>query len=460
MTADLPSVAAPRRSELDPIEIASRDEIAALQLERLKWTLRHAYDNVAHYRDKCVGSVGASRRSAHARRSRPASRSPPRRICAHNYPFGMFAVPRERLVRACMRRRGTTGKPTVVGYTERDIDTWADLMARSIRAVGRQARRHRPRRLWLRPVHRRARRALRRRAAGLHRDPGLRRHDRAAGAADPGLQARHHHGDAVATCWRSSTSSSARGSTRAPPRSRSASSAPSPGPTRCATRSRAASACDAVDIYGLSEVMGPGVANECIETKDGLHHLGGPFLSRGRSIPTTGAVLPDGENGELVFTTLTKEALPVIRYRTRDLTRLLPATARSMRRMEKITGRTDDMLIIRGVNVFPTPDRGADPEAAGALRPLPARAEPAAPARRARRHRRAPARRHAQQRRGGGADRRRPRPRHQVADRRQRAHRDRAGGQDRALDRQGQAGGRPPRQRLTQACIRRRAARH
>ncbi len=157
-----------------------------------------------------------------------------------------------------------------------------------------------------------------------------------------------------ATCWRSSTSSSARSSIRASARSRSAFSAPSPGPTRCAARSKKAFDMDATDIYGLSEVIGPGVAQECIETKDGLHIWEDHFYPEVID-PVTGAVLPDGEKGELVFTSLTKEGFPVIRYRTRDLTRLLPGTARpGMRRMEKVTGRSDDMIILRGVNLFPT----------------------------------------------------------------------------------------------------------
>ena len=200
-----------------------------------------------------------------------------------------------------------------------------------------------------------------------------RRPDREAGAADRRLQARHHHGDAVVHAR------DRRGDGAAGPRPegllalRSASSAPSPGRRRCAPRSRRGCAIDAIDIYGLSEVIGPGVAQECIETKDGLDRVGGPLLPRGDRPGRPATVLPDGEKGELVFTSLTKEAMPVIRYRTRDLTRLLPPTARSMRRIEKITGRSDDMMIIRGVNVFPTQVEELILQASGAGAALPDR---------------------------------------------------------------------------------------
>ena len=241
----------PAPGELEPIERASRDELQALQLQRLQSTLMHAYENVPHYR---AAFDAAGVHPADLKTLADLARFPftEKKALRDNYPFGLFAVPREQVVRV-HASSGTTGKPTVVGYTQNDIDTWATVVARSIRAAGGR------------------------------------------------------RGDLVHISYG----------------------------------------------YGLSEVMGPGVASECIESKDGPviweDHFYPEIID-----PDTGEVLPDGEEGELVFTSLTKEALPIIRYRTRDLTRLLPPTSRAMRRMGRITGRSDDMLIIRGVNVFPS----------------------------------------------------------------------------------------------------------
>jgi phenylacetate-CoA ligase len=262
----------------------------------------------------------------------------------------MFAVPREQVVRM-HASSGTTGKPTVVGYTQKDIDMWADLMARSIRASG-----GRPGDI----VHVAYGYGLFTGGLGAHYGAeklGCTVIPMSGGQTEKQVQlimrfqARHHHGHALLHAqYRRRVR--ARALTRAAPSCASASSAPSRGPTM-RKEIEAAFGIDAVDIYGLSEVIGPGVANECVETKDGPviweDHFYPEIID-----PVTGEVLPDGEHGELVFTSLSKEALPVIRYRTRDLTRLLPPTARSMRRMGKITGRSDDMLIIRGVNVFPS----------------------------------------------------------------------------------------------------------
>ena len=341
---------APKPSELDPIERASRDEIEALQLKRLKWTLRHVYDNVPHYWKKFdeAGVHPDDLKSLSDLAKFPFTSKADLRA---NYPFGMFAVPREQVARV-HASSGTTGKPTVVGYTKTDIDNWADLMARSIRASGGK--------------------------------PGMRVHVAYGyGLFTGGLGA--HYGVERMGCTVIPVSG---GMTERQvqlivdfepdiimvtpsymlaildefkrlgidPRSTSLKIGIfGAEPWTNAMRQEIESAFDmhAVDIFGLSEVMGPGVANECVETKDGLHIWEDHFYPEIID-PFTGQVLPDGEKGELVFTSLTKEAMPVIRYRTRDLTRLLPGTARTMRRMEKVTGRSDDMMIVRGVNVFPT----------------------------------------------------------------------------------------------------------
>ena len=345
----------PQPGDLEPIERASRDELQSLQLQRLQHTLQHAYANVPHYR-RAFDAAGVHPSDCRSLADLAKFPFTSKHDLRENYPFGMFAVPREQVVRV-HASSGTTGKPTVVGYTKKDIDTWADLVARSIRASGGRpgdilhvaygyglftgglgahygAERlgctvipmgggqtekqvqlitdFRPDLIMVTPsymqviIEEMLRQGLDPRASSLK--VGI-------FGAEPWTEAMRHDIEVRA-------------------------------------------GLDAVDIYGLSEVMGPGVANECIETKDGPviweDHFYPEIID-----PETGAVLPydpskGTEEGELVFTTLTKEALPVIRYRTRDLTRLLPPTARSMRRMGKIVGRSDDMLIIRGVNVFPT----------------------------------------------------------------------------------------------------------
>lgn len=340
----------PPKSSLDPIEIASRDEIAALQLTRLRATLKRAYENVPHYA-RAFDAAGV--RPDDCRSLADLAKFPftAKADLRDNYPFGMFAVPREQVVRL-HASSGTTGKPTVVGYTAADVDMWASVMARSIRASGGR--------------------------------PGMICHVAYGyGLFTGGLGA--HYGAEKLGCTVIPISG---GMTErqvqliqdfrpdiimvtpsyalaildefvkqgVDPRKTSLKVGVfGAEPWTDAMRGEIEQAFDmhAVDIYGLSEVIGPGVANECVETKDGLHIWEDHFYPEVID-PQTGAVLPDGEKGELVFTSLTKEAMPIIRYRTRDLTRLLPGTARSMRRMEKVTGRTDDMMIVRGVNVFPT----------------------------------------------------------------------------------------------------------
>jgi phenylacetate-CoA ligase len=343
--------APPDETLLDPAERLSVDELRALQLERLQWTLRHAYENVPHYRQAFdAAGVHPDDCREHADLARFPTTS--KADLRDNYPFGMFAVPQDQ-VRRVHASSGTTGRPTVVGYTERDIDTWATVMARSIRAAGG------------RPGDK------------LHNAYGY-------GLFTGGLGA--HYGAEKLGCTvipvsggmtprqvQLITDFQPRVIMVTPsymltvidefekqgldPRASSLEigifgAEPWTEQMRLEMEERAG--IHAVDIYGLSEVMGPGVAQECVESKDGLHVWEDHFYPEVID-PLTGEVLPEGEQGELVFTSLTKEAMPVIRYRTRDLTRLLPGTARpGMRRMEKITGRTDDMIILRGVNLFPT----------------------------------------------------------------------------------------------------------
>ena len=340
----------PSRSELDPIEIASRDEIESLQLERLKWSVRHAYDNVQGYRNmfEAAGVHPDDLKELKNLESFPFTTKADLR---DSYPFGLFAVPRNEVIRI-HASSGTTGKPTVVGYTDRDVSNWADLVARSMRASGL------------------------RRGDTVHVAYGY-------GLFTGGLGA--HYGSERLGCTTIPVSGGQtarqvalindlrpQGIMVTPsymlnlleefhrqgldPRATSLDVGvfgAEPWTDSMRQEIEAAFDMHAVDIFGLSEVLGPGVANECVETKDGLHIWEDHFFPEIID-PRTGQVLDAGEKGELVLTTLTKEALPMIRYRTRDLTRLLPGTARSMRRMEKITGRTDDMIILRGVNVFPT----------------------------------------------------------------------------------------------------------
>ncbi len=340
----------PPRSSLDPIEIASRDEIGALQLKRLKATLRRAYENVPHYR-KSFDAAGVH--PDDCRRLEDLAKFPftAKADLRDNYPFGMFAAPREQVVRI-HASSGTTGKPTVVGYTANDISTWADVMARSIRAAG-----GRPGMI----CHVAYGYGLFTGGLGAHY--GAERLGMTVVPVSGGMTERQvqliqdFKPDVimVTPSYALAILDEFRRQGLDPRRSSLKVGIFGAEPWTNAMRQEIEQAFDmhAVDIYGLSEVIGPGVANECVETKDGLHIWEDHFYPEIID-PETGAVLPDGERGELVFTSLTKEAMPVIRYRTRDLTRLLPGTARSMRRMEKVTGRTDDMMIVRGVNVFPT----------------------------------------------------------------------------------------------------------
>lgn len=339
-----------RPEELEPIERASRDEITALQLQRLRWSLRHSWDNVPPFRRKCEA------RQVHPddlKQLSDLARFPfmTKDDLREHYPFGLFAVPRERLARL-HASSGTTGKPVVAGYTASDLDHWAQLVARSLRAAGVRA------------------------GDMVHNAYGY-------GMFTGGLGA--HYGIERAGCCVVPMSG---GQTEKQVqqildfRPDAIMVTPSyalviaeefarlgvgpddislkvgifgaePWGEGMRTELERRLGIDAIDIYGLTEVIGPGVANECIETKDGPviweDHFYPEIID-----PVTGEVLEDGQEGELVFTSLTKEAFPVIRFRTRDLTRLLPPTARSFRRLGKITGRSDDMLIIRGVNVFPT----------------------------------------------------------------------------------------------------------
>jgi phenylacetate-CoA ligase len=340
----------PRPEDLEPVERASVDELRALQLERLRWSLRHAYENVPQYR-KMFDELQVHPDDLRELGDLAAFPFTDKAVLRANYPFDMFAVPRDQISRL-HASSGTTGRPTVVGYTKQDVRTWAQLVARSIRASGGR--------------------------------PGDRVHVAYGyGLFTGGLGA--HYGAEELGCTVIPVSG---GMTErqvmlindfkpdiimvtpsymlaivdemhrqgVDPRGTSlAVGIFGAEPWTEDLRGEIERQLDihALDIYGLSEVMGPGVANECVETKDGLHVWEDHFYPEIID-PATGDVLPDGELGELVFTSLTKEAMPVVRYRTRDLTRLLPGTARPMRRIEKITGRTDDMIILRGVNLFPT----------------------------------------------------------------------------------------------------------
>jgi phenylacetate-CoA ligase len=341
---------APRPEDLDPIERASADELQALQLERLQWSLRHAYTSVPHYRaafdaagvhpDDCKDLADVAKYPLTSKAD-----------LRENYPTGMFAVPRDQVVRI-HASSGTTGRATVVGYTRGDLDVWASVVARSIRAAGG------------RPGHL------------LHNAYGY-------GLFTGGLGA--HYGAEKLGCTVVPVSGGMterqvtlirdlrpdiimvtpsymlaivdemerQGFDPAGSSLRFGIFGAEPWTNEMRREMETRLGIDATDIYGLSEVMGPGVAQECVETKDGLHIWEDHFYPEVID-PLTGEVLPGGEEGELVFTSLTKQATPVIRYRTRDLTRLLPGTARTMRRMQKVTGRTDDMIILRGVNLFPT----------------------------------------------------------------------------------------------------------
>ncbi len=336
--------------QLEHIEKASVDELRALQLERLKWSVRHAYENVPHYRKK-FEAHGV--RPDDLKRLEDLAKFPftTKQDLRENYPFGMFAVPMERIVRV-HASSGTTGKPTVVGYTKGDIDTWSRVMARSIRAAGGRS------------------------TDKIHVAFGY-------GLFTGGLGA-HYGGETLGACviplgggmterqvqlindfkpdiimvtpsymLAIADEFDRQGLDAKRSSLRVGIFGAEPWTEGMREEIERRMGLTAVDLYGLSEVMGPGVAQECIETKDGLTIWEDHFYPEIVD-PATGDPMPDGQAGELLFTSLTKEALPVIRYRTRDLTALLPGTVRTMRRMGRISGRSDDMLIIRGVNVFPT----------------------------------------------------------------------------------------------------------
>ena len=344
----------PNTGELDPIETASRDEITDLQLNRMKKSLSHAYNNVTHYKN-AFDEAGIHPDDLTSLDDLARFPFTVKQDLRDNYPFGMFAVPREQINRI-HASSGTTGQPTVVGYTTNDLDMWNQVVSRSMRAAGL------------------------RRGDVLHNaygyglfTGGLGIH---GGAEEMGLMVVPVSGGMTERQVRLINDFKPTGITVTPSYMLSILdefNAQGIDPSDCslqvgifgaepwtnAMRSEIEGAFDmhAVDIYGLSEIIGPGVSMECVESKDGLHIWEDHFYPEIID-PQTGEVLPDGELGELVFTSLTKEAFPIIRYRTRDLTRLLPGTARSMRRMEKVTGRSDDMIILRGVNVFPTQIEG------------------------------------------------------------------------------------------------------
>jgi phenylacetate-CoA ligase len=335
---------------LHAIEHASQDELRALQLTRLQWSVTHAYNNVPHYK-KSFDSKGVHPDDLNRIEDLSLFPFMAKSDLRENYPFGMFAVPREQVVRV-HASSGTTGKPTVVGYTKKDIDTWADLMARSINASGGQ-----PGDI----VHIAYGYGLFTGGLGAHYGAerlGCTVIPMSGGQSEKQVQLiTDFKPDIIMVtpsyCLALAEEFAKQGLDAAASSLSIGIFGAEPWTNAMRVDIEKRMGIDAVDIYGLSEVMGPGVANECIEAKDGPviweDHFYPEIID-----PITGDVLPDGSEGELVFTSLTKEAMPVIRYRTRDLTRLLPPTARAMRRMAKITGRSDDMMIIRGVNVFPT----------------------------------------------------------------------------------------------------------
>ncbi|UOD31394.1 phenylacetate--CoA ligase [Massilia violaceinigra] len=340
----------PVPGDLEPIERASRDELQALQLERMKWSLKHAYDNVPHYR---AAFDAAGVHPDDLRTLADLARFPftDKKTLRDNYPFGLFAVPREKVVRI-HASSGTTGKATVVGYTRNDIDTWANVVARSIRAAGGRAGDM---------VHVSYGYGLFTGGLGAHYGAerlGCTVIPMSGGQTEKQVQLICDFKPEIIMVTPSYMLNIIEEFTRQglDPAASSLKvgifgAEPWTDGMRSEIEQRAG--IDAVDIYGLSEVMGPGVASECIESKDGPVVWEDHFYPEVID-PDTGEVLPDGAEGELVFTSLTKEALPIIRYRTRDLTRLSPPTSRGMRRMGRINGRSDDMLIIRGVNVFPS----------------------------------------------------------------------------------------------------------
>lgn len=336
--------------EPEPIETASRDEISALQLDRLKRSLRHAYDNVPHYR------AAFDARGVHPADLKDLSDLAlfpftTKADLRQNYPFGMFAVPLDKVARV-HASSGTTGRPTVVGYTAADLDTWAGLVARSLRAGGVRS---------TDKVHIAYGYGLFTGGLGAHY--GAERLGCTVIPASGGMTERQAQliadfkPDAILVTpsymLTIVDAMERAGIDPADTSLRTGVFGAEPWTDQMRSELEHKLNMNAVDIYGLSEVIGPGVAQECVETKDGLHIWEDHFYPEIVD-PETGQVLPDGAEGELVFTSLTKQALPIVRYRTRDLTALLPGTARSMRRMRKVTGRCDDMIILRGVNLFPT----------------------------------------------------------------------------------------------------------
>jgi len=340
----------PAPGDLDAIETASRDEIASLQLQRLRWSLQHAYDNVPHYR-RAFDEKGVH--PSDLRTLSDLARFPftTKKDLRENYPFGMFAVPRQKVARV-HASSGTTGKPTVVGYTLNDIDNWANLVARSIRAAG-----GRPGDM----VHVAYGYGLFTGGLGAHygaERAGCTVVPMSGGQTEKQVQLIQDFRPDIIMVTPSYMQVIVEEMQRQGMDPRESSLrigifGAEPWTEAMRREIEGKAGLDAVDIYGLSEVMGPGVASECVESKDGPviweDHFYPEIID-----PDTGEVLPDGSEGELVFTSLSKEAMPIIRYRTRDLTRLLAPTSRSFRRMGKIVGRSDDMLIIRGVNLFPT----------------------------------------------------------------------------------------------------------
>jgi len=336
---------------VDPAERMSTDELRALQLERLRWTLRHAYANVPHYR-AAFDEAGVHPEDCRSLSDIAKFPTTDKADLRANYPFGMFAVPRS-AVRRIHASSGTTGRPTVVGYTAEDVDTWAGLVARSIRAAGGRPGDR---------VHNAYGYGLFTGGLGAHY--GIERLGATAIPVSGGMTPRQvqlivdlRPDVIMLTPSYMLTLLDEFERQGVDPRSTSLRVGilgAEPWTERMRTEIEERMDVHAVDIYGLSEVMGPGVAQECVESKDGLHIWEDHFLPEVLD-PLDGTVLAGGMEGELVLTSLTKQALPIIRYRTRDLTRLLPGTARpSMRRMQKITGRSDDMIILRGVNLFPT----------------------------------------------------------------------------------------------------------
>lgn len=336
--------------QLEPIETASRDELSALQLTRLKWSLQHAYDNVEHYR-KAFDQATVHPSDLEDLTDLAQFPFTSKADLRQNYPFGMFAVPQSKVARL-HASSGTTGRPTVVGYTSADIDTWASLVARSLRAAGVRSSDK---------VHIAYGYGLFTGGMGAHY--GAERLGCTVIPMSGGMTERQiqliadFEPDAImVTPSYMLTLVDAMQRAGIDPRKTSLRTGvfgAEPWTEHMRAELEQTLEINAVDIYGLSEVMGPGVAQECVETKDGLHIWEDHFYPEIID-PDTGQVLPDGCEGELVFTSLTKQALPIVRYRTRDITALLPGTARTMRRMHRIAGRSDDMIILRGVNLFPT----------------------------------------------------------------------------------------------------------